>query len=51
MFREYGKIVGVYDATVPKLLIADAGLIRNVLVKDFDHFVNRWVNAIHHARP
>ena len=43
LFRRYGKMVGVFDGTTPNLLIADADLIRSVMVKDFDHFVNRRV--------
>jgi len=43
MFDEYGKMFGTFDGTVPNLWITDAELIRSVLVKDFDHFVNRRV--------
>jgi len=41
LFEQYGKTVGIFDGTTPNLLTADADLIRSVMVKDFDHFVNR----------
>jgi len=43
LFEQYGKTVGIFDGTTPNLLTADADLIRSVMVKDFDHFVNRRV--------
>ena len=38
---QYGKVYGVYTGLLPTLTITDAELIKQVLVKDFHHFVNR----------
>ncbi|XP_063957772.1 cytochrome P450 3A27-like isoform X1 [Lytechinus pictus] len=40
-FQKYGKIVGVYNFRKPTLLVSDPDVVRKILVKDFDHFVNR----------
>ncbi|GLH12226.1 Cytochrome P450 9e2 [Gryllus bimaculatus] len=40
------KIAGFYDATKPAYFISDPDMLRNILVKDFDHFVDRF-----HAIP
>lgn len=37
------KVVGVYRMTTPSLLIRDLDIIKNVLIKDFDVFVDRGV--------
>nr|QST15044.1 CYP360A4 protein [Diaphanosoma celebensis] len=39
--KEYGKVFGFFEGTIPNLFISDAELIKNVFVKDFDHFINR----------
>ncbi|XP_063706635.1 probable cytochrome P450 9f2 [Culicoides brevitarsis] len=38
-FREH-KLYGMFDMTVPMYVIKDPELIKQVMVKDFDHFVN-----------
>ncbi|BES96419.1 Cytochrome P450 [Nesidiocoris tenuis] len=35
------KYVGVYEGRIPSLMIRDPDLIKNILSKDFDHFVDR----------
>ena len=41
--------MGFFEGVTPNLLVADADFIRSVLVKDFDHFINRrvsWLNQV-----
>lgn len=45
-FQKYGKIVGVYNFRKPTLLVSDPDVVRKILVKDFDHFVNRQEAAL-----
>ena len=40
------KYYGVYFLGMPALTIRDPELIRQILVKDFDHFVDRQYNLI-----
>ena len=44
LIKEYGKTVGFFEGVTPNLLVADADFIRSVLIKDFDHFINRRVS-------
>ncbi|XP_060065286.1 cytochrome P450 3A21-like [Ylistrum balloti] len=39
--RKYGKMFGTFEGKFPTLYIADPKLIKDVLVKDFNSFVNR----------
>ena len=39
--RKYGKIYGTYAGFDPTLCIADPELIKSVMIKDFNLFVNR----------
>lgn len=39
--RKHGKFFGLYMTVVPALWIIDKDLIKQVLVKDFQYFVNR----------
>lgn len=41
--KEYGKTYGSYTGFLPTLTIIEAEDIKQVLVKDFHHFVNRRV--------
>ncbi len=38
------KVFGTYVLTIPVYNIRDPELIRRILVKDFDHFVDRQAN-------
>lgn len=40
-FKKYGKLYGKFEGTKPNIYIGDCDLVRSVLVKDFDHFINR----------
>jgi len=42
-FKKYGKLYGKFEGTKPNIYIGDCDLVRSVLVKDFDHFINRRV--------
>jgi len=46
MVRKYGKTFGIFDGTLPNLVTADADMVRFLLVKGFDHFVNRRVTPL-----
>lgn len=37
------KVVGIYRMTTPCLLLRDLDVIKNVLIKDFDNFIDRGV--------
>ncbi|RWS14119.1 cytochrome P450-like protein, partial [Dinothrombium tinctorium] len=39
--NKYGRIYGVYDGTVPSLVVSDPDLLKQVLVKNFNLFPNR----------
>lgn len=43
LIKKYGRVMGYFDGSRPNLWITDAELIRNIFVKDFNHFVNRRV--------
>ncbi len=45
LVKKYGKTFGFFEGRKPNLFVADAEFIRSVLVKDFDHFVNRRVSG------
>ena len=42
---EYGKVYGLYDGARPILVIADADLVKEVLIKNFHKFTDRNVNT------
>jgi len=44
--KQYGKTYGSFDGTNPNLVTSDAELVRLVLVKDSEHFINRRVRRI-----
>ena len=41
------KIVGVFNLGKPNVVIHDVDLIKLILVKDFDHFVDRRAFELH----
>ena len=43
LIRKYGKTVGVFDGTTPIIITADVNLIKNITIRDFNHFVNHRV--------
>ncbi|CAF4082627.1 unnamed protein product [Adineta steineri] len=47
LIKKYGKIVGIYEGTVPIILVTDLDILRNVLIKDSHVFINRRVG--HHT--
>lgn len=42
LYKKYGRVVGVYHGNIPLLLINDAELIKQVMVKEFSNFTNRF---------
>ena len=40
---KYGKILGYYEATKPVVLCTDVEMIKSVMIKDAQHFVNKRV--------
>jgi hypothetical protein len=43
IFNKYGNIVGYHEATSPVILCKDVDMIKSVMVKDFNSFINRRV--------
>ncbi|CAF3769219.1 unnamed protein product [Adineta steineri] len=41
LIKKYGRIVGIYEGTVPIILVTDPDILRNVLIKDSHVFINR----------
>jgi len=39
--RKNVKYAGMYVSTVPELLVVDPELVREITVKQFDHFTDR----------
>lgn len=39
--KSKGPFMGTYEILKPKLIIRDVSLVKRILVKDFDHFVDR----------
>ncbi|XP_071785224.1 cytochrome P450 3A24-like [Asterias amurensis] len=44
--KKHGKVVGMYDFRRPVLIISDAHILKNVLVKNFSNFYNRRIFPI-----
>ena len=44
LVKKYGRVFGVFEGTLPNLWTTDTDLIKSILVKDFDHFINRRVH-------
>ena len=47
LVKKYGKVFSYFEASRPTLWIADAQLIRTILVKDFENFIDRRVYVSH----
>lgn len=45
-YQKMGKLFGVYEGGIPKLVVAEPDLVKQVLVKDFQLLPNRRVHAI-----
>eukprot|EP00057_Strongylocentrotus_purpuratus_P030619 XP_782215.3 PREDICTED: cytochrome P450 3A24 [Strongylocentrotus purpuratus] len=45
-FKKQGTVFGVYDFHRPGLCITDLDLLRNIMVKDFGSFTNRWATPL-----
>nr|AHL88980.1 cytochrome p450 3044A2 [Brachionus koreanus] len=43
LIKKYGRIVGYFEGSTPVILTTDFQLIKNVLIKDFNYFINRRV--------
>ncbi|CAF1100675.1 unnamed protein product [Rotaria sp. Silwood1] len=43
LVKKYGKIIGVFEGTAPIILLSDPDLLRNVLIKDSNVFINRRI--------
>ncbi|CAF1286695.1 unnamed protein product [Adineta ricciae] len=41
LIQKYGKIVGIVGGKAPNILLSDPDLLRNVLIKDSNMFINR----------
>ncbi|KAG8194931.1 hypothetical protein JTE90_021392 [Oedothorax gibbosus] len=48
--KKYGKVVGYYFGANPVVLVADADLLKRILVSDFHKFINRpnFTRPVHH---
>ncbi|KAJ8303849.1 hypothetical protein KUTeg_017432 [Tegillarca granosa] len=42
LHKQYGRVVGVYQGNIPVLLVADPELIKQITVKEFSNFTNRF---------
>jgi len=43
-FEKYGKVWGAYVLSSPTVFVADADIIKQIVVKDFDHFLGHGFN-------
>ena len=43
--KKYGKVFGIFEGLLPAFYISDPEIIKRILVKDFDHFVNHPVGT------
>ena len=47
LYKKYGKLYGTYDRRLPIFNISDPEVIRNIMIRDFRHFVDRKEAASH----
>lgn len=45
IMKKYGRVVGYFEGSTPIVLTTDTKLIKNVMIKDFNCFVNRRVRS------
>ena len=43
IFKKYGKIIGLFEASTPVILCTDLDMIKHVMIKDSHYFINRRV--------
>lgn len=43
LVRKYGNVVGVYQCHIPSLLVADPEMLKEIFVKEFSNFPNRFI--------
>lgn len=43
MFEKYGKVIGTFEGTTPILVINDCKILKNILIKDSNNFLNHRV--------
>lgn len=46
--RKYGKVYGYYMGMNPVLMVTDAKLVKQILVRDFHQLLNRQKQKVHH---
>ena len=39
--KVYGKVFGIYEITKPALVVSDAEIVKEIMIKKFDHFTDR----------
>ncbi|XP_055348320.1 cytochrome P450 3A24-like [Paramacrobiotus metropolitanus] len=39
--RKFGNVFGVFEGSMPVIVISDLEMLKSIMVKDFTHFVNR----------
>nr|KAG5709741.1 hypothetical protein BaRGS_027766 [Batillaria attramentaria] len=44
--KKYGRTYGIYQNRIPLLVTSDLDILKEVLVKDFGHFTDRFINTI-----
>lgn len=49
--KQYGKIYGIYDGTVPVFVVSDVDFLQEVFVKQFSVFSARKTNLLEHIVP
>lgn len=46
IMKKYGRVVGYFEGSTPVVLTTDTKFIKNVMIKDFNCFVNRRVKML-----
>jgi len=41
----YGKVFGIFEGKKPTLIVSDPEIVKQIMVKDFDHFNNHSVKT------
>ena len=45
---KYGKVYGMFEGLVPKMVVTDLQLLKKIMVSDFSHFTDRRVQGFDH---